>query len=217
MSTQDNMSDDFLSKDEQTESIAKNDENAKASKPIETRIAGWTSLKEFSVECGITYEAVRQQVQKHSAVLEGHIKTIGKTRYLDSYAKKFLRGKKVNGKESTTTSIETTSISTFPSESNTNNESLSKSNESAFSNPVCDHPQESRVDCVIPAELSEKINAQELEIAELTKKIRSLEDEIKQIEYDNVLAQSVIASMNVREFKNWKNKFKSQMRDTMDI
>lgn len=202
------------------------DEVTKAqTKPVETRITGWTSLKEFSVECGITYEAVRQQVQKHSAVLEGHIKQIGKTRYLDSYAKKFLRAKKVNAKEptpvldtpvvpspiTTTSELETSKPSSPVS-------SVLPVNDNKVSDTSCALSSVNKVvSSVTAAQITEKLNAQKNEIIELKKKVRSLEDEIKQIEYDNVLSQSIIASMNSREFKIWKNKFKSQMRDTMDI
>lgn len=217
------MQENVLSEETQLESEEKNDEVTKAanvSKPVETRIAGWTSLKEFSVECGITYEAVRQQVQKHSAVLEGHIKTIGKTRYLDSYAKKFLRGKKVNAKE--TTDLNSTAIAANITSSNV--EALPKKSQESSNKLVSDSNSITTASSSSykttnsnSVQLAEKIDEQNNEIAELKKKIRSLEDDIKQIEYDNILSQSVIASMNVREFKNWKEKFKSQMRDTMDI
>ena len=215
MNAQDNLlNDSFVENEEQTTIEEEKTSFAKATKPAETRITGWTSLKEFSVECGITYEAVRQQVQKHSAVLDGHIKTIGKTRYLDSYAKKFLRGKKVNAKEPETISLEP--LTTAPSVSQTVVKTQTPNMEQA-TQTTCSLPTNTKSPSVTSAQITEKLTAQKNEITELKKKVRSLEDEIKQIEYDNVLSQSIIASMNVREFKNWKEKFKAQMRDTMDI
>ncbi len=203
------MQDNFVN--ESFENENSQTETSKTTKPVETRITGWTSLKEFSVECGITYEAVRQQVQKHSAVLEGHIKTIGKTRYLDSYAKKFLRGKKVNAKDNLQSSEDSSTTASSQIGTTLNSQSSSTTNTVLKDSCASNTQKFSNTSSI------EKINAQKNEISELKKKIRSLEDEIKQIEYDNVISQSIIASMDVREFKAWKNKFKSQMRDTMDI
>ena len=41
------------------------------------------SLKDYAKESGVTYEAVRQQVKRYSADLEGHIHQQGRTQYLD--------------------------------------------------------------------------------------------------------------------------------------
>lgn len=44
------------------------------------------SLKDYAKECGVTYEAVRQQVKRYQTDLEGHIHRQGKTQYLDDAA-----------------------------------------------------------------------------------------------------------------------------------
>lgn len=44
------------------------------------------SIKDYAKESGVTYEAVRQQVKRYQAELEGHIHIQGRTQYLDDVA-----------------------------------------------------------------------------------------------------------------------------------
>ena len=44
------------------------------------------SLKEYAKESGVSYEAVRQQVKRYAADLEGHIVQQGRTQFLDDEA-----------------------------------------------------------------------------------------------------------------------------------
>ena len=44
------------------------------------------SIKDYAKESGVTYEAVRQQVKRYQAELEGHIHIQGRTQYLDDIA-----------------------------------------------------------------------------------------------------------------------------------
>lgn len=54
-----------------------------------------TSMKEYARRCGVSYEAVRQQVKRYSADLEGHIHKQGRTQYLDDWAVDFLNAKRM--------------------------------------------------------------------------------------------------------------------------
>ena len=48
------------------------------------------TLKDYAKELGVTYEAVRKQMKRYSAELEGHIHQQGRTQYLDDEAVAFL-------------------------------------------------------------------------------------------------------------------------------
>ena len=50
------------------------------------------TLKDYAKEAGISYEAVRRQIKRYSAELEGHIHQQGRTQYLDDDAVAFLDG-----------------------------------------------------------------------------------------------------------------------------
>lgn len=52
------------------------------------------SLKEYAQNKGISYEAVRKQVNRYKTDLEGHIHKMGRTQYLDEDAEAFLDGKR---------------------------------------------------------------------------------------------------------------------------
>lgn len=52
------------------------------------------TLKEYSKEQNISYEAVRQSVNRYKEDLKDHIIKINKTQYLDNYAIKFLNDKR---------------------------------------------------------------------------------------------------------------------------
>ena len=48
------------------------------------------SIKDFAREHGVTYEAVRKQIKRYAAELDGHIHQQGRTQYLDDVAVAFL-------------------------------------------------------------------------------------------------------------------------------
>lgn len=48
------------------------------------------SIKDFARDYGVSYEAVRQQVKRYQAELDGHIHRQGRTQYLDDVAVAFL-------------------------------------------------------------------------------------------------------------------------------
>ncbi len=52
------------------------------------------TIKEYAAEHHITYEAVRKQIDRYSADLEGHIVKQGRTQYLDDEAVAFLDSKR---------------------------------------------------------------------------------------------------------------------------
>lgn len=52
------------------------------------------SMKEYAARHGVSYEAVRKQVARYSAELEGHISIRNRTKYLDEFAEKFLNEKR---------------------------------------------------------------------------------------------------------------------------
>ena len=52
------------------------------------------SLKDYAAQKGISYEAVRQQVNRYVADLEGHITKVNRTQFLDDEAVAFLDQKR---------------------------------------------------------------------------------------------------------------------------
>lgn len=52
------------------------------------------SLKDYAEQVGISYEAVRKQVDRYKLELDGHISKIKRTRYLDDEAVAFLDSKR---------------------------------------------------------------------------------------------------------------------------
>lgn len=54
------------------------------------------SIKDYASSKGVSYEAVRKQIGRYSADLEGHISRTGKTQMLDEYAVQFLDSKRNN-------------------------------------------------------------------------------------------------------------------------
>lgn len=55
-----------------------------------------TSLKEYAKAHSVSYEAIRKQVVRFSAELEGHIKKVDRTQFLDDYAVEFLNEKRAS-------------------------------------------------------------------------------------------------------------------------
>lgn len=56
-----------------------------------------TTIREYAAEKGVSYEAVRRQVARYSAELEGHIEKRGKTQILDDFAVAFLDEHRAGG------------------------------------------------------------------------------------------------------------------------
>lgn len=52
------------------------------------------TIKDYAAQAGVSYEAVRQQIKRYSAELDGHIVKDGRTRCLDDYAQQFLDEKR---------------------------------------------------------------------------------------------------------------------------
>lgn len=52
------------------------------------------SLKEYAKNKGVSYEAVRKQVNRYKDELKGHISKVNRTQYLDEEAVAFLDGKR---------------------------------------------------------------------------------------------------------------------------
>lgn len=52
------------------------------------------SLKEYAASKGISYEAVRKQVNRYKNELEGHISKVNRTQYLDDEAVAYLDAKR---------------------------------------------------------------------------------------------------------------------------
>lgn len=52
------------------------------------------SIRDYAKNKGCSYEAVRKQVNRYKAELEGHISKANRTQYLDEYAVEFLDSKR---------------------------------------------------------------------------------------------------------------------------
>lgn len=52
------------------------------------------SIKEYAKNKGVSYEAVRKQVDRYKGELKGHISKVNRTRYLDEEAVEFLDSKR---------------------------------------------------------------------------------------------------------------------------
>lgn len=48
------------------------------------------SIKDYARDSGVSYEAVRKQIKRYSEALDGHVRTEGRTQYLDDVAVAFL-------------------------------------------------------------------------------------------------------------------------------
>lgn len=65
-----------------------------ASKFVYGKGAGMISIKDYAKEKGVSYEAIRQSVDRYKNELEGHVIKQGKTRYLDDVATAILDSKR---------------------------------------------------------------------------------------------------------------------------
>lgn len=52
------------------------------------------SMRDYAAQKGVSYEAVRKQVNRYKKELEGHITKVSRTQYLDDEAVAFLDGKR---------------------------------------------------------------------------------------------------------------------------
>ena len=143
----------------------------------------WLSLKDYAKELGISYEAVRQQVNKKQNELEGHIKNIGKTRFLDEEARLILSNKK-----------------------------------SAAPHPVTTKPVSSAPSAVkeyVPSavDIRRDIVDERWTTDDYRNRIRQLEEEKRDLENQYEMLKSLLASMNISEFRNWKRQQKKEWND----
>ena len=144
----------------------------------------WISLKDYAKELGISYEAVRQQVNKKQAELEGHIKNIGKTRFLDAEARVILNTKKTNAPRSFR-QLQQSSSAPLPAE-------------------------EHRISVV---DIRHDMIDDRWTIDDYRARIRLLEDEKRDLENEYEMLKSLLASMNMAEFRSWKKQQKKEWND----
>ena len=143
----------------------------------------WLSLKDYAKELGISYEAVRQQVNKKQDELEGHIKNIGKTRFLDEEARHILSNKK------------------------------SAVSHSAVSKPVSSAPPVVKEYVPSTVDIRRDIVDDRWTTDDYRNRIRQLEEEKRDLENQYEMLKSLLASMNISEFRNWKRQQKKEWND----
>ena len=147
-------------------------------------VSDWISLKDYANELGISYEAVRQQVNKKQSELEGHIKNIGKTRFLDEEARKILSSKK-------------------PHASRLINKTSSYSiTESAIPEHI-----------ISVVDIRRDMIDDRWTIDDYRNRIKQLEDEKRDLESEYEMLKSLLASMNISEFRSWKRQQKKEWND----
>ena len=174
------------SPDEDLTNLASNDiENADNEPALVTEyVSDWISLKDYANELGISYEAVRQQVNKKQSELEGHIKNIGKTRFLDDEARRILSTKK-------------------PHTPRVSNKTSYYSN---TVNVVSEHP-------VSVVDIRRDMIDDRWTIDDYRNRIKQLEDEKRDLEAEYEMLKSLLASMNMAEFRSWKRQQKREWND----
>lgn len=147
-------------------------------------VSDWISLKDYANELGISYEAVRQQVNKKQAELEGHIKNIGKTRFLDEEARRILSSKKAHSIRS-------------------------NNNPSPFftsDNVVPEHK-------ISVVDIRRDMIDDRWTIDDYRNRIKQLEEEKRDLESEYEMLKSLLASMNIAEFRSWKRQQKKEWND----
>ena len=145
----------------------------------------WISLKDYANELGISYEAVRQQVNKKQSELEGHIKNIGKTRFLDAEARTILSTKK-----------------------NYAPRSIRQLQQPSSTPPVT--VPEHKVSVV---DIRHDMVDDRWTVEDYRARIRQLEDEKRDLEDEYDTLKSLLASMNIAEFRSWKKQQKKEWND----
>lgn len=143
----------------------------------------WISLKDYANELGISYEAVRQQVNKKQDELNGHIKNIGKTRFLDEEARQILSSKNTHSPRSTV-----------------------KPSSSISEKPILEHK-------VSVVDIRRDMIDDRWTTDDYRNRIRQLEDEKRDLESEYEMLKSLLASMNIAEFRNWKRQQKKEWND----
>ena len=174
------------SPDEDLTNLASNDKGNTDNEPalVTEYVSDWISLKDYANELGISYEAVRQQVNKKQSELEGHIKNIGKTRFLDDEARRILSTKKPHTpRVSNKTSYYSNSASVIP-----------------------EHP-------VSVVDIQRDMIDDRWTIDDYRNRIKQLEDEKRDLESEYEMLKSLLASMNMAEFRSWKRQQKREWND----
>ena len=174
------------SPDEDLTNLASNDNGNTDNEPalVTEYVSDWISLKDYANELGISYEAVRQQVNKKQSELEGHIKNIGKTRFLDDEARRILSTKK-------------------PHTPRVSNKTSYYSN---TVNVVSEHP-------VSVVDIRRDMIDDRWTIDDYRNRIKQLEDEKRDLEAEYEMLKSLLASMNMAEFRSWKRQQKREWND----
>lgn len=144
----------------------------------------WISLKDYANELGISYEAVRQQVNKKQSELEGHIKNIGKTRFLDAEARLILSNKKAHSVRSSAKPV----CSSLPED------------------PAPEHK-------ISVVDIRHDMIDDRWTTDDYRNRIRQLEDEKRDLETEYEMLKSLLASMNIAEFRSWKRQQKREWND----
>ncbi len=168
------------------ENMAENANEQADSEPalVTEYVSDWISLKDYANELGISYEAVRQQVNKKQSELEGHIKNIGKTRFLDEEARRILSTKKPH-----------------------NSRPLNKASYHSNYDPVVlEHP-------VSVVDIRHDMIDDRWTIDDYRNRIKQLEEEKRDLESEYEMLKSLLASMNMAEFRSWKRQQKREWND----
>ncbi len=166
--------------------IASNDNKNTDYEPalVTEYVSDWISLKDYANELGISYEAVRQQVNKRQSELEGHIKNIGKTRFLDDEARRILSAKKPHSpRVANKTPLYSSVDNVFP-----------------------EHP-------VSVVDIRRDMIDDRWTIDDYRNRIKQLEDEKRDLESEYETLKSLLASMNMAEFRSWKRQQKREWND----
>ena len=171
--------------DNNADSVIVSVENAADEPALVTEyVSDWISLKDYANELGISYEAVRQQVNKKQSELEGHIKNIGKTRFLDEEARKILSSKKPH----------TPRLINKPS------------TYSITENTISEHT-------ISVVDIRRDMFDDRWTIDDYRNRIKQLEDEKRDLESEYEMLKSLLASMNMAEFRSWKRQQKKEWND----
>ena len=144
----------------------------------------WVSLKDYAKELGVSYEAVRQQVNKKQPELEGHIKNIGKTRFLDAEARVILNTKKTYTPRSFRQLL-----------------------------PASPAPAITTEHKVSVVDIRHDRIDDRWTIEDYRNRIHQLEDEKRDLENELEMLKSLFASMNFAEFRSWKKQQKKEWND----
>jgi len=169
----------------------------------------WISLKDYANQIGVSYEAVRQQVNKNSESLGNHIRNIGKTRFIDSEAIAILSVKKPSGRKQSSqnkpviSDTPVDSITEIISEENIDNENIK---------PILSDDPYNK-----PIDVENDMIDERWTVYDYRLKIKILSDRLQNIEHEFNMMKTIFAAMSPREFKLWKKQQKQEWFDQYSI